>query len=353
MPPRMPTEPDPQSRRVALLTWERHRRTRGIAAEFSLVLRELTTPQGGFARYSRLIPQTFSFLVSYRAPVIVVQNPSIVLAAMVVAFGRLTGRWKVAVDAHNVAIEQLKASGWLLRLVARALVRYADVTIVTNAPLAAIVKRHRGNPIVLPDCLPQPDLRQLPEPKHDPTSTAVTVISTFAADEPIEEILSAAEALGACYRFVFTGRPDGWRKTFRGRIPPNVEFSGFVPDADYWKLLASSDVIVDISTRRHCLVCGAYEALAIGRPIVLTDDPSTRQLFTSIAVFAEPESQSIASAIDQARIQHSRISAGSDAARTAYLKVWSERAHNLTQELGIPSIRPGERSFGSPFNPSI
>ena len=284
---------------------------------------------------------------------IVVQNPSIVLAAIVVAFGRLTRRWRVAVDAHNVAIEQLSANSWLLRQVARALVRYANVTIVTNAPLAAIVKWHGGNPIVLPDCLPHPDLRQLPAPKHDRTSTAVTVISTFAADEPIEEILGAAETLGASYRFAFTGRPDGWRKTFRGRIPPNVGFSGFVPDAAYWQLLASSDVIVDISTRKHCLVCGAYEALAIGRPIVLTDDPSARQLFTSIAIFAEPESQSIASAIVEACAQHSRISAGSDAARTAYLKVWFERARDLTEELGIAAIRSRQRSSGTPFKPSI
>ena len=340
----MHTKMNLRSPRVAIMTWEKHRRTRGIAAEFGLHLCEFTTPLRGLVRYGRLIPITIKYLISYTAPVVIVQNPSFVLAVVVVALSKFTSRWKVAIDAHNVAIEQLDASNQLLRLMARAVVRHANLTIVSNDALADVVRRHGGKAGVLPDCLPQPDLTQLPEPKQDPASTAVTVISTFAADEPIEEIFGAADTLGSRYRFVFTGRPDRWLKAFSGRIPPNVGFSGFVPNADYWHLLASSDVIVDISTRKHCLVCGAYEALAVGRPIVLTDDPSTRQLFSAIAVFAKPDMRSIASAIADARAQHARISAASASARSAFLEVWSKRANDLTLELGITPNGHGQQS---------
>ena len=149
-------------------------------------------------------------------------------------------------------------------------VKTADRVIVTNTTLADMVLNAGGRPVVLPDPLPAP-----PERKAGgglAQSNTVTVISTFADDEPIAEIIAAAKLPEmADFRFCFTGRSERWLRDNRPVTAPNVEFLGFLPDDAYWQQLYESRVIVDLTSRVACLVCGAYVALAVGRPMVLSD----------------------------------------------------------------------------------
>jgi len=169
-------------------------------------------------------------------------------------------------------------------------------------------------------------------------SSIVTVISTFADDEPIAEIVAAAKLPEmADFRFCFTGRSERWLRSNRPVTATNIEFLGFVPDDAYWQQLYESRVIVDLTTRDACLVCGAYEALAVGRPMVLSDSQANRELFEDTACFAKIQPRSISDAVTCASALFTKVSATSAATKVKYLERWSVLANYFQQD--VESLR--------------
>jgi glycosyltransferase involved in cell wall biosynthesis len=78
---------------------------------------------------------------------------------------------------------------------------------------------------------------------------------------------------------------------------PTLKFLGFVEDDYYWKLLGSSDVVIDLTNRNNCLVCGAYEAVAVETPIILSNTDVLRDYFSKGTVFTKNQSENIVASI--------------------------------------------------------
>ena len=318
------------------ISWETHRRTRSLCHELKIPLHELTSGKSGLRRYGPLTWRTARVLASARPQLLLVQNPSIVLSCIAAAYRALSPGARLIVDAHNIAIEQLSARSRLLRAAAQLVVKAADRVIVTNTTLADIVRNAGGRPVVLPDPLPVPPERRANGGLAQ--SKTVTVISTFADDEPIAEIIAAAKLPEmADFRFCFTGRSERWLRDNGPVTAPNIEFLGFVPDDVYWQQLYESRVIVDLTTRDACLVCGAYEALAVGRPMVLSDSRANRELFEDAACFAKIQPRSIADAVTSASAVFMTVNSTSAATKARYQERWSVRANEFQQE--IESLR--------------
>ncbi len=112
-----------------------------------------------------------------------------------------------------------------------------------------------------------------------------------------------------------------------------MELSGFVSEPDYVELLSSARVIVDLTTREDCLVCGAYEALALGRPLVVSDSRALRELLRDGAVFARNEPEDIARAVAEASADEPCWSERCVARRNAYVLEWQTAAAKLLDTL--------------------
>src|SRR5690606_32751384 len=123
----------------------------------------------------------------------------------------------------------------------------------------------------------------------------VAVIASFRSDEPIAAILAAAATMPEI-RFVFSGDARRFRKNGI-ELPPNVSFPGYLVEKMYWQLLAQARVICDLNLKPDCLVCGAYEGLALAKPLVLSDNHPTREIFGRVAVLTSNEQESIANAL--------------------------------------------------------
>ena len=54
---------------------------------------------------------------------------------------------------------------------------------------------------------------------------------------------------------------------------------------------------MDLTTRENCLVCGAYEAMAAKKPVVLSDTTALREYFHKGAVFSGNHSVALAKSI--------------------------------------------------------
>jgi hypothetical protein len=168
-------------RRALALTWFQHRRTKELCAGLDIELLVLTTKLGGLLRYLVLSARTLVQLARRRPKVVLVQNPSLILAALAAAVRGVLG-YRLVVDAHNEAVVPfINRQRWVARL-AQWVIRRADLTIVSNRQLAERVLRQGGKPYTLPDRIPMPP----PVPARTLSGTFnVVLIATFAPDEPI------------------------------------------------------------------------------------------------------------------------------------------------------------------------
>lgn len=315
------------------ITWEQHRRTRELCSWMGLPLHEVTFNARRLQRYAKLGKQTLRLLSERKPKVVYVQNPSLILATLVLAARPFLGRYKVVMDAHNEAVAPFTHAYWPITSLTRHVLRAADVTIVTNAALAEQVRRIGGNPHVLPDRLPTPPFAPTSPLKLD-GPLRVMVVATYAADEPIAEIIEAARSLGDQYQLSITGRETKLPPEQRARLPANVRQTGFLSEEAYWELMRDSHIVLDLTLKPNCLVCGAYESLALLRPMVLTGNPATVDLFGKVAVMTtDHDAKAIAECLQRARVQLDQLNDSVMNERPRFEQRWLEHAVRLREKI--------------------
>jgi glycosyltransferase involved in cell wall biosynthesis len=245
--------------------------------------------------------KTICTLITQRPDVLIVQNPSILLTLIACIFKNILG-YKLIVDAHNAGILPEDTTLKKLLFLYKYFQKTADITIVTNSKMANIVVGNNGVPFVLPDMLP--DI--IPHKIINKLTNKFTIvcICTFGLDEPYEQIVEAAAYFNnniQNIQFYVTGN---MKKAPAHRMfhikPENVNFTGFLPEHDYWELLFSADLIIDLTNREDCLVCGAYEAVAAEVPIILSDTQILRNYFYKGTVFTKNTAKDIVKNISYA-----------------------------------------------------
>jgi glycosyltransferase involved in cell wall biosynthesis len=258
-----------------------------------------------------------------------VQNPSLVLCAFVLGWRAIT-RPKpiVIIDAHNEAVEPFVNKSRLIRAVARWEIRSADFTIVTNRFLADKVTVLGGRSLVLPDPLPEvaPATSYALKPGEP---VRVLVVATYAKDEPIVAILEAAKQLLGQFEFKFTGNFRKLPEAVLATAPPNVAFLGFLRDDEYWSAMRDAHAVLDLTLMDDCLVCGAYEAVALGRPMVLSDTRALTEYFRQGALHCSARPEAITAALRQLRDEYEQLMLGVTALRPRLKAEWTAHADAL------------------------
>ena len=287
------------------ISWEAHRRTRELCKELGIRLYERTADLPRIIKHPYLLIWTAFTLARLRPKGLIVQSPSIFLSLWAALLKKVFG-YALVIDAHNGGVIPL--SKWHKRLpgALKYIHKEAELTIVTNQNLAEIVTLNGGHPFVLEDKVPalrSGDKKELKE-KHP-----VVCISTFAIDEPIEEIVEAARLLiDECTIFV-TGNFKKLPARMLKEIPPNLRFTGFLSEEEYISLLKGCEVILDLTTIEDCLVCGAYEAVALEKPVVLTNTDALKRYFCRGAVYTNNTATDIRSAVVAAIANKKRLTA--------------------------------------------
>jgi glycosyltransferase involved in cell wall biosynthesis len=318
----MSSASSPPGRTPAMwISWNPHRRTSGLCAAWEVPLHIIRSKRHGLGRWIEQAVNTLTLLRRQKPAILFVQNPSLALTVLAV-LSRPLFAYYLVVDAHNEGVRPFERPGAFVGWLTRSLLRAADATIVSNAALVHDVAKAGGRPLVLPDNLPVP----APAAKHRLGEDAphVVVIATFRRDEPIAEIMAAAATMPEI-RFAFSGDARRLRRT-NVELPPNVRLTGFLPDPAYWRLLAQARVVCDLTLKPDCLVCGAYEGLALAKPMVLSDNPPTREIFGRAAVLTGSEPDEIATALRTALEQHERIAAGAREVRDEFPARWQTQA---------------------------
>lgn len=313
------------------IAWERQRRSEELARRFGCVFHAFDIK--GLRRYPVSIAATVALLARHRPRYLFVQNPSMILAALACLYGMVTRNF-VVVDRHTTFLLDKPKTFSIWRTVFLALNRLtlqtASLTIVTNQYLAKLVREAGGRPFVLPD----------PIPVMAPTAVSrlegernVLVISSFAEDEPIAEVLEAARQLQLPdVRLYVSGNPRKGTVDWTARAPSNVVFTGFIPSADYVNLLFSVDAVMVLTTADHCMLCGCYEAVAANKPLITSDKDDLREYFRG-AEFVEPRADSILRGLERVLRDLGTYQARTENMREEILGDWAKAFANLEREV--------------------
>lgn len=311
------------------VTWEDHRRSRELAAHFGAEIQVLESDRGRLGRYLALSWRTLRLVADRRPAVLFCQNPSIVLACWLVLLRPFLG-YRLVVDRHSnfkfptVGRPELK---WrVFHALSDFSLRHADVTIVTNEPLKGIVEGKGGRGFVLQDKLP--DL-QSAAPTTRPGVHNVVFVCTFADDEPVPAVLEAARLLGPEYLIQITGRREKFDREFGLPLPPNVELTDFLPESEYVDRIAGADAMLILTDADYVLNCGSYEAVVLGRPMILTDTPTIRGYFDRGAQYVALDAEGIADGIRRLFADTEGHRSGIRELRTALAADWQARAEDF------------------------
>lgn len=298
------------------ITWERQTRNRSASSYLGIPLFEINSKSSNrLVRYTSCIAKTIRILIREKPRFLFAQNPSVVLALLCVFLGKIF-KLKIIIDAHSSGVygpERLEAP---IRAMNNFVIRNCSAVIVTNDETSLYIKSVGGRPIVLPDPLPELSVNFKIESVNNDRLKAFCITS-WSEDEPFLQILSAAERFEHHVDIVFSGNYKKVSNLLPEKLPRNVSFLGFVSEEDFLNHLFSSDFCIDMTKRQDCMVCGAYESISAGKPIILSDTEVQKLYFEKGAVFCGNSCDEIAVGIGE-------MCAGIERYKTEALELKSE-----------------------------
>jgi glycosyltransferase involved in cell wall biosynthesis len=269
--------------------------------------------------------RTLRILAGRRPRVTLVQSPPTVATWIVALYAALTGG-SFIIDAHSDAFQRPRWTRprWLNRLIARR----ALVTLVTDAHWAQRLDDWGARWMVVPDVpTAYPDSEGVAEVGNNSDRFMVMVVNTWSGDEPIRAVIDAAAQLPQV-RFKVTGPADD-RLRRLGSLPDNVDFTGFLADADYYALMRSSQAVLCLTTRDHTMQRGACEALSLARPIVTSDWELLRAYFDAGTVHVGSTAAGIRDGIQEMLDNYARYLAEIAGLRVRRVQEWETRRQEL------------------------
>ncbi len=315
------------------VTWERHRRSQELATALGCDLHTLTSNLPYGLRVFALSAKTTLLLSRLRPRTLFIQNPSLILATLACCLRPLL-RYRLVVDRHsNFILRTLKPPrilGWVFDRLSRFTNRHADLTIVTNEVLKDLVSEWHGRGFVLQDKLPT--MNQA-EPWLSRGLHNFTFVGTFSADEPVDNVVAAARLLPDDYIVHITGNTALAKPGLLGDAPPNVVFTGYLPESSYQGLLAASDAVLGLTTRPHTLLCCAYEAVALHRPLVLSDHEDLLAYFHRGVIPTDNSPASLAAAMREAAERRDELVAEAGMLAEDLSRDWKVRFSGLQAEI--------------------
>jgi glycosyltransferase involved in cell wall biosynthesis len=259
--------------------------------------------------------KTWRLFEQERPAFVIVQSPPVFAPLAVALWCKLRGRKGTSyiIDCHPGTFYH-PYWRWALPLI-RPLARGAIVSLLCNEDAQNIMSKWNANSIFLPDGLP--DLSSTSGTLGSEGEARIAVISTIADDEPVAEVFAAAHLLPQV-TFYVTGKPERATKELLDQKPKNVIMTGFLRGSSYNGLLHNVDGIMVVSRLRTTLSCGAFEALSLGKPTIVSDLPEQRRWFSHGFIMVENTPEDIARGVETLLSDHAMFTHKAELLREEY-----------------------------------
>ena len=254
-------------------------------------------------RYVVQALQTWRVLRQDRPDVVFVQNPPIFCVLVAFLYAQRYGAQYV-IDSHTGSFLSSKWR-WSVGL-HRQLSKGALATIVHNTSQEKIVKEWGCRYLVIGYT---PGSYPLGEGFGLDGEFNVAVVSSFRKDEPIDLVFGAAALLPEV-RFYVTGDSTRIARPLLSKKPGNCCLTGYLSYERYVGLLREVDAIMVLTTGDHTLLMGAFEAVSLGTPLIISDWPILRDYFSLGTVYVPNTVEGICEGLCLARSEQTELQQG-------------------------------------------
>ncbi len=244
---------------------------------------------------------TWRLMNGQRPATVVAASPPVFLSLLAWLWGTLHRR-QLVVDCHTGTFHSRRWH-WALPM-QRAILRRARAVLVHSEADERLVAGWRAPVMLLPDDLPQ---------SSDAVADArgarprILIAGRLDVDEPVASVMAAAALLPEV-ELRFTGDSAHLPAALRAGMPPNVILTGFLAYPAFLREMASADVVGVFTTNPHVMSRAAFEAIGLGRPLVLSDSEGLRHRFARAALFSSHDPEVLAATLRQALYEQQSLS---------------------------------------------
>jgi glycosyltransferase involved in cell wall biosynthesis len=330
-PPPAPSRGGPEAR-LAAVAWARFQpRTAAIAEAFAgeaifVSSRLRSHPALLPARYLAAAARTWRLLERRQPRRVVVITPPVFAPLVAWTWCRLRRR-QLVIDCHTDTFHS-RRWGWA-RPIHRWLLRRATAALVHTNEARELVAGWGAPALLLPDDLPGPaDAEPCPS---GPNRPKVLVAGSLDANEPVTEAVAMTSLLPHV-EFRVTGDAGRLPASLTAGAPPNAVFTGYLPYRRFLGEMLAADAVAVFSTDPHIMNRAAFEAVGLGRPLILSDLQGLRARFGAAARFAANRPEAMAAAIQDALAQRAELAAAS---RELARDLAEQREHAMAELRGM------------------
>lgn len=247
--------------------------------------------------YPFLLFLTFLNLVSKNFDLVFVQLPPVHTAIPAYLYCKLFHK-QLIFDTHSGIFLNRGLHQKLYLKIYCAMIKHIDLNIVHND---AILKQNcleNSKSVILED-----KIQFSPTEFKQNPSLIITVICGYGRDEPMPEIIKTCQALPDI-NFFLTGHSNKLKKK---TLPSNIHLTGYLSDIEYEQLLKNSSLIMVLTTRFDTVLCGAYEAVGLTKPLIISDTPTLRKYFSKGVIYTANNTKAIVQSIKTAQQELARL----------------------------------------------
>ena len=282
------------------LSWNDSLRSRTLSSLLGTPLYLFDPGWTGIRRHLGGAIWTIRCLGKTRPKLVLLQNSFLLLVVCAAYKVTAAPSAKLVVDCHNKSLKRTLTGpmGSVFRWLKSWSFRQSTAVIVSNPNLVAHAEVLNPRILVLRDPLPRFNATDGCAESRDGPGPIVFVCS-FDADEPSDLIVATAARAAEEVQLpvVITGdMPDVLREKHADSLSA-IQAPGFLPRKAYIELIHRSSVMIVLTTEPDCLMCGATEALALGKPVVLSEHDLLKDYFGSFARYSRHEEDELLRAI--------------------------------------------------------
>jgi predicted small integral membrane protein len=124
----------------------------------------------------------------------------------------------------------------------------------------------------------------------------VLVPVSYAADEPIDQIIESANILQQTHNFILTGN---FHKVFSMDIQfPGVTFTGYISKSTYFQLMRTCEIVLCLTKDDTIQMCALIESMSLKKSVVCSDNKVNRTTFHDYGLeYTHPNSEGIVHSI--------------------------------------------------------
>jgi glycosyltransferase involved in cell wall biosynthesis len=311
------------------------RRSQSLAAELDMdpyLIHYLKFQRPIYAPFKYILQalHSLALLFKERPRIVFVQDPPMFASLVVYIYTVLTlGQARFIVDAHSGA---LLHPWWKpFRGLQKFIYRRALTVLTTNRALKELVRSWGVDSMALagpPINIPPGEAMSLGEGFN------LVLVNTFSPDEPLSVALEAVADKPDVHLYV-TGDVGKASPSLLETAPANVTFTGFLSDDDYLKLLRGADAIMALTDQDFTLQLGGVEAVAVGKPIIMSDLSFLREYFNRGTIHVPNTPDGVCQGIIELRNDLGRLSKEIPALRRVHQEEWFAKSQQLRELIAI------------------